>query len=125
LSWPTLLLVALIVLVIRPLDVLLSSIGSRLTVRERLFIAWVGPRGIVAASVTSLFAIRLQAIGLEGADDLVPLVFLVIVVTVLLASLTAKPLGLRLGVADPDPQGVLLLGAHPVGRQIGLALDRL
>lgn len=125
LSWPTLMLVALIVLVIRPLDVFLSSIGSRLNARERLFIGWVGPRGIVAASVTSLFAVRLQAIGLEGADDLVPLVFMVIVVTVLLASLTAKPLGLRLGVADPDPQGVLLLGAHPVGRQIGLALDRL
>lgn len=125
LSWPTVVLVALIVFVIRPLDVFLSSIGSRLSPRERLFIAWVGPRGIVAASVTSLFAVRLQAIGLEGADDLVPLVFMVIVATVLLASLTAKPLGVRLGVADPDPQGVLLLGAHPVGRQIGRALDDL
>ena len=124
-SWPTALLVALIVLVIRPLDVLLSSIGSRLNPRERLFIAWVGPRGIVAASVTSLFAVRLEAIGIEGAGDLVPLVFMVIVVTVLLASLTAKPLGLRLGVADPDPQGVLLLGAHPVGRLIGRALAEL
>jgi CPA1 family monovalent cation:H+ antiporter len=117
--------VALILFVIRPLDVFLSSIGSRLSPRERLFIAWVGPRGIVAASVTALFAVRLEAIGLEGADDLVPLVFMVIVATVLLASLTAKPLGVRLGVADPDPQGVLLLGAHPVGRQIGLALDKL
>ncbi|HET8984948.1 MAG TPA: sodium:proton antiporter [Trueperaceae bacterium] len=125
LSWPTVIMVALIVFIIRPLDVFLSSIGSRLSGRERLFIAWVGPRGIVAASVTSLFAVRLQAIGLEGADELVPLVFMVIVATVLLASLTAKPLGVRLGVADPDPQGVLLLGAHPVGRQIGLALDKL
>lgn len=125
LSWPTVLLVLLIILVIRPLDVFLASSGSRLSPRERLFIAWVGPRGIVAASVTSLFAVRLQAIGLEGADDLVPLVFMVIVATVLLASLTAKPLGVRLGVADPDPQGVLLLGAHPVARQIGRALDAL
>jgi len=124
-TWPPLLLVALVVLVIRPLNVLLSSIGSRLSTNERLFIAWIGPRGIVAAAVTSLFAVRLQDIGLEGADDLVPLVFMVIVVTVLLASLTAKPLGLRLGVADPEPQGVLLLGAHPVARLIGRALSEL
>src|SRR5690606_706053 len=60
-----------------------------------------------------------------GADVLVPLVFMVIVVTVLLASLTAKPLGLRLGIADPEPQGVLLLGAHPVARLIGRALSEL
>jgi len=123
LSWPTALLLVLIMVVIRPLEVFLSTIGSRLRPRERLFIGWVGPRGIVAASVTSLFAVRLQAVGVEGADVLVSLVFMVIVGTVLVASLTAKPLGVRLGVADPDPQGVLLLGAHPVARQIAKALE--
>lgn len=122
-SWRTLLLLGIIILVIRPIDVFLSSIGSRLTFKERIFIAWVGPRGIVAASVTSLFAVRLQAAGVFGAEELVPLVFIVIVGTVLLASLTAKPLGLRLGVADPDPQGFLLLGAHGVARQMGKALS--
>src|SRR5690606_38324718 len=99
------------------------SIGSTLSLRERAFIAWVGPRGIVAASVTSLLATRLLAQGIAGAEALVPLVFAVIVVTVLLASLTAKPLGVRLGVADPDPQGFVLLGAHPVAREIGKLLQ--
>jgi len=122
LSWRTLLLLGIVILVIRPLDVFLSSIGSPLELKERAFIAWVGPRGIVAASVTSLFAARLQAAGIIDAGVLVPLVFIVIVGTVLLASLTAKPLGVRLGVADPNPQGFLILGAHGVARQIGKAL---
>src|SRR5680860_1667481 len=122
LSLSTLLLLVIVIFVLRPLDVFLSTIGSILTPKERAFIAWVGPRGIVAASVSSLLAVRLQAAGIGGAEQLVPLVFIVIVGTVLLASLTAKPLGLRLGVADPDPQGFLVLGAHPVARQIGHAL---
>ncbi len=123
LSWNTLLLLAIIILLVRPLDVFLSSIGSTLTFKERAFIAWVGPRGIVAASVTSLFAVRLEEAGIVGGEPLVPLVFIVIVGTVLLASLTAKPLGVRLGVADPDPQGYLLLGAHGFAQQIARALQ--
>src|SRR5690606_15452227 len=109
LSWRTLLLIGVIILVIRPLDVFLASLGSPLSVKERAFIAWVGPRGIVAAAVTSLFAVRLTAEGFTDAGELVPLVFLVIVGTVLLASLSAKFVGVRLGVADPDPQGILIL----------------
>src|SRR5690606_29912757 len=121
-SLPSLALLAIVILILRPLDVFLSSIRSPLSVREKAFVSWVGPRGIVAASVTSLFASKLQANGFAGADELVPLVFIVVVGTVLLASLTAKPLGVRLGVADPDPQGFLLLGAHPVAREIARGL---
>jgi len=123
LTWQTLALVAVVVFVLRPLVVFLSTLGSKLAVKERLFIAWVGPRGIVAASVTSLLAARLLENGIDGAAPIVPLVFAVIVVTVLLASLTAKPLGVRLGVADPDPQGFVLLGAHPVARDIAKVLQ--
>lgn len=123
LTWQTLALVAVVVFVLRPLVVFLSTLGSKLAFNERLFIAWVGPRGIVAASVTSLLAARLLENGIEGAAPIVPLVFAVIVVTVLLASLTAKPLGVRLGVADPDPQGFVLLGAHPVARDIAKVLQ--
>jgi NhaP-type Na+/H+ or K+/H+ antiporter len=122
LSWQTLAVVVVVLLVLRPLDVMLSSIGSTLSWRERAFISWVGPRGIVAASVTSLLASRLLDEGIAGAEALVPLVFAVIVVSVLLASLTAKPLGVRLGVADPDPQGILFLGAHPVARHLAKRL---
>lgn len=122
LSWETLAVVAVVLLVLRPLDVLLSSLGSTLSWRERAFIAFIAPRGIVAASVTSLLATRLLEEGIAGAGALVPMVFAVIVVSVLLASLTAKPLGVRLGVADPDPQGVLFLGAHPAARHIAKRL---
>lgn len=122
-SWQTLLLVAVVIFVLRPLDVFLSSIGSKLSLQETAFIAWVGPRGIVAASVTSLLAARLLDVGIVEAEALVPLVFAVIVATVLLASLTAKPLGARLGVADPDPRGFVFLGAHPVARQLAKAVQ--
>src|SRR5690606_32352768 len=122
LSWETLLLLALVIFVIRPLDVMLSTIGSKLNLKARAFVAWIGPRGIVAASVTSLLAARLQAAGIGGAEQLVPLVFIVIVGTVLLASLTAKPLGLRLGVADPAPQGCRRPGARLVAAKSGHVL---
>jgi NhaP-type Na+/H+ or K+/H+ antiporter len=79
-------------LFIRPLSVLLSSVGSALPWRERALIAWVAPRGIVAASVSALFAIRLEKIGMAGADKMVPLVFLMIIGTVVFQSATARPL---------------------------------
>ncbi len=122
-TWPSMLVLALLVLVIRPIDVMLSSIGSKLTLNEKIYMSWLAPRGIVAAAVSSLFAAQLVDLGFEGAERLVPLVFMVIVGTVLLASLTAKPLGVRLKVADPDPQGFLILGAHPVARAIGSAME--
>lgn len=124
LGWGTLALLALIMLVIRPLNVFASSIGSKLELREKLYLSWIAPRGIVAAAVSSLFASKLIAAGLAGAELLVPLVFLVIVGTVLLNSVTAKPLGVLLGVAEPDPRGFLLLGANPIARQIGHFLDQ-
>jgi hypothetical protein len=105
-------------LVIRPLNIFVSSINSALSFKEKLFLSWIGPRGIVAASVTSLFAFELEHIGFEGAEVLVPLVFSIIVGSVVLNSLTAKPLARLLGVAEPDPQGFLILGAHPFARQI-------
>jgi NhaP-type Na+/H+ or K+/H+ antiporter len=117
-----LLLVAMIV-VVRPVGIFLSTLGSSLSLKEKLFLSWVAPRGIVAASVTSLFAFRLSSAGYAGAGELVPLVFLVIVGTVILDSLTAKPVARLLGVAEPDPQGFLILGAHAAARRIGAFLQ--
>jgi hypothetical protein len=119
---PSLAVLAILIFIVRPLGVFLSSVGSPLTTPEKLYLSWIAPRGIVAAAVSSLFASKLTSAGLEGADGLVPLVFVVIVGTVLLASLTARPLGVRLGVADPDPQGFLILGAHALARNLGTAL---
>lgn len=122
-SWKSLLLLAVIMLLIRPITIFLSAAGSKFTLKEKLYLSWIAPRGIVAASVSSLFAARLMSRGVEGAEILVPLVFLVIVGTVLLNSLTALPLAKRLGVAEPDPQGYLILGAHPFARTIGSYLS--
>lgn len=122
LSLPSLALLAVIIVVIRPLAVFASTLGSTLSWREKLFLGWIAPRGIVAAAVSSLFASKLIAAGFEGAESLVPLVFLVIVGTVLLGSLTAKPVAEALRVAEPDPQGFLILGAHPIARRIAAFL---
>jgi len=108
--------------VVRPLTVLVASLGSALNWRERALIAWVAPRGIVAASVSALFALRLQALGVAGAEALVPLVFILIIGTVVLQSATARPLALWLKVAEPEPHGVLIFGADAVARGVGRAL---
>ncbi len=122
LSWQSLALVAVIMLVIRPLNVFASTVRSPLSLREKLFLSWIAPRGIVAAAVTSLFTARLVAAGFEGAGILTSLVFIVIVGTVALNSLTAKPVAQLLGVAEPDPQGLFIMGAHSVARRIAAFL---
>jgi len=122
LGWRSLALLLALILLIRPAVVFLSGVRSPLSWQEKLFLAGIAPRGIVAAAVSSLFAAKLEAFGFDGAPSLPPLVFLMILGTGLLASLGARPLGVRLGVADPDPQGFLILGAHPSARAIARAL---
>ncbi|MHB1273266.1 MAG: cation:proton antiporter [Rhodanobacter sp.] len=109
-------------LVVRPVNVALSSLGSELNWREQALIGWVAPRGIVAASVSALFALRLDALGVPGADALVPLIFILIIGTVVLQSATARPLALWLKVAEPEPRGLLIFGSDEVARAIGKAL---
>jgi NhaP-type Na+/H+ or K+/H+ antiporter len=105
-----------------PLRAWVCSMGSSLSWRERCLLGWILPRGIVAAAVSAVFALRLQEAGLPGADSLVPLVFVVIIGTVLLQSLTAAFLARRLGVAEPEPRGVLIVGANPVSVAVAAAL---
>ncbi len=119
-----LLVLGAIIFVAQPLKVWLSSIGSGLSWREKTMIAWIGPRGIVAAAVSGLFALKLVDEGLEGAEVIVPLTFIVIVGTVVLASLTARPLASALGVALPEDHGVLIVGANRVTREIAKVLNK-
>lgn len=107
---------------IRPVSVLVATLGSGMTWRERALVGYVSPRGIVAASVSSLFALRLGELGVPGADALVPLVFILIIATVVLQSATARPLARWLKVAAPDPNGVLIYGSDEVARGVGKAL---
>ncbi len=114
--------VLVLILVVRPAAVFASTYRSRLNFRERLFLSWMAPRGIVAAAVASIFSLRLIDAKVKEATVLVPLTFFVIVSTVALYGLTAKPLAQRLRLAQKFPQGFLLLGAHPWSRQLGETL---
>ena len=123
LGWPAVGVLAITMLVARPISVFVSSIGSDLNVREKLMISWIGPRGIVAAAVSSLFALRLEDKGYTEAALLVPLTFLIIIGTVIIQSATAKHVGRFLGVREPSPTGVLIIGAGNVARAIGKQLQ--
>ena len=110
------------VLVARPLAVAVATIRSHLGWRERLLLAGVAPRGIVAASVASVFALELEHEGITGAEALTPLVFAVIVGTVLIYGIGMGPLARRLGLAEKHQEGVLVLGAGRVERAVADAL---
>lgn len=115
-------LLAVAMFVARPLAVFLSSIRSNLNFNEKLMISWVGPRGIVAAAISSLFAIRLQNSDLKGAELLVPLVFAVIIGTVIIQGLSAKTVSKWLNVGQKKNNGVLIVGANPVALMVANAL---
>jgi NhaP-type Na+/H+ or K+/H+ antiporter len=111
-----------LVLVARPLAVAVATWRSTLNWRERVLIGSVAPRGIVAASIASVFALELQAEGVVGAEEITPLVFAVIVGTVVIYGLGMSPLARRLGLAERHQEGALILGAGEVERAIGRAL---
>ena len=108
--------------VARPLSVWASSIGSNLKTNEKLMISWIGPRGIVAAAISSLFAIRLQEYDIQGVELLVPLVFLVIIGTVMIQGLGAKMVGNFLGVREPETNGILVVGSNPIALLLATSL---
>jgi NhaP-type Na+/H+ or K+/H+ antiporter len=123
-GWVSLAYIAVLVLLARPLAVALSSFGSALHARERAFIAWMAPRGIVAAATSSTFALGLSQAGVGGgAQNLIPITFIVIVGTALIYGLTGAPVARALGVASTGPGGVLLVGATRIGRAIGRSLQ--
>jgi hypothetical protein len=117
-----LILLAVIQFVARPIKVLVSTIGLDVTWRERGLLAWIAPRGIVAAAISAIFAEKLVAIGYEEAALLVPLTFSVIVGTVVLQSSTARFLANWLGVAEPSPRGFLIVGANAFSRAVAKEL---
>ena len=119
------LFLAAMLLVVRPAAVLLAALGTDLRVKERVFLAWLAPRGIVAAAVSAVFALELAGEGLvpeAQAQQLTSATFLVIVGTVAIYGLTAGPLARWLQIAESDPQGVLFAGAGQVVRAVATAL---
>lgn len=112
-----------LVLIARPLAVFMATWRSNLDFKERLLIGAVAPRGIVAASIASVFALELQAEGVVGAEEITPLVFAVIVGTVAIYGLGMGPLARGLGLAEKHQEGALILGAGPVERAMARALS--
>ena len=124
LGWPALGVFAAIQFLARPLSVQLCALGSKLSMPERHLLSWIAPRGIVAAAITALFAIKLESLGYQDAAQLVPLTFMVIIGTVVLQSATARPIARFLRVAEPEPQGFLIVGANLAARTIADVLRK-
>jgi len=117
------LFVAWLVLVVRPLSVVVSTVGSSMPWRHRVVLMTLAPRGIVAAAVASLFALQLSHVPSIDGSTLIPLTFIVIVGTILVYSALAPLTARALGVSNLDPQGVLLVGAQAWSRELARALQ--
>ncbi|MDO6743900.1 sodium:proton antiporter [Tenacibaculum soleae] len=122
--WETLLLFALIVFVIRPLAVFVSAYNSNLKINEKLFISWVGPRGIVAAGIASLFGSKLLKQGVAGAEYITPLVFMIVLGTVLLNATTARLFAKMIGVFLKKSNAIMIIGASDMARLIAVYLKK-
>ncbi|WGK65842.1 cation:proton antiporter [Croceiramulus getboli] len=122
--WEAAGLFAIVVFVVRPIGVFLSSMGSGLKINEKLFISWVGPRGIVAAGIASLFGIKLAQEGVPGAEYITPLVFMIVLGTVLLNATTARFFAKLVGVFLTQSEGILIIGASKVNRLIASYLKK-
>ena len=123
-NWKTAVLFAVVVFVIRPIAVFVSTYKSKLKTNEKLFISWVGPRGIVAAGIASLFGSKLLKEGVEGAEYITPLVFMIVLGTVLLNATTARVFAKIVGVFLKSSNGILIVGASPASRLIALYLKQ-
>ncbi len=118
-DWRPIALFGFVILVLRPLSVFVSTARGNLDFNEKLFISWVGPRGIVAAGIASLFGLKLAADGVPGAEYITPLVFMVVLGTVLINATTARLVARLLGVIQDSSNGVLILGANDFAIEIG------
>ncbi len=102
LGWGGIICVLMLMIIVRPISISLATMGGELDVKQRVFLSWLAPRGIVTAAVASLFSIRLEQAGVLGAGRLQGLVFLTILMTVGIQGLTARPLANFLNLIDKE-----------------------
>lgn len=122
LSWRAFLLIAAVILLVRPATVMLSLIGTNLPMKERLLIAFTGPRGVVLVAVSGIFAERLVAEGVPDGGMVAPLAFCLVLATVILHGFTLGPLARRLGLTSGDTPGVMIVGGSPFATGLAQAL---
>ena len=121
-GWGSIVVLFVIMFVARPLSVLASSFGTGLNWRELALLSWIAPRGIVAAAVSALFALKLEALNYAQVDLLVPMVFLVIITTVVIQSLTSVKVAEYLKIRSPAANGFLIFGAGQFNRMFAKEL---
>ncbi|MBD2328314.1 sodium:proton antiporter [Alkalinema sp. FACHB-956] len=114
LGWGGVFTVLALMFIVRPIGIWLCTWQDDLNWRQKLFMSWIAPRGIVSASVASLFSILLTQGGINGGDSVKALVFLTIILTVFLQSLTAQPIAKLLGITSQEVTGAVIVGSHPL-----------
>ncbi len=119
LEWGGVLTVLALMVLVRPLSIWCCTFNSDLGWRQKAFMGWIAPRGIVSASVASLFGILLTERGINGGDSIKALVFLTIILTVFLQGLTARPIARFLRITSAESSGVLIIGANPLSKLLG------
>lgn len=124
-GWREFAFVGALVLAVRPITVMFSTIGSRLAWRERWLVAAMAPRGIVSAAMASVIALEMGQHDIPASERIVPVAFSVIFLTVVIYGIGSPIVARRLGLSNADPQGVLILGAQPWARAIAKALAEL
>lgn len=117
-------IIALIV-VVRPLSVFISTAWSSLTFNDRMFLSCMAPRGIVAAGVASLFALRLENLGTPGSAELVTYTFTTVIITVLFYGLAATRIARWLGLTKAGQHGFLIVGADLFARTLARSIADL
>ena len=125
LGWGSVWSVFVLMLVVRPISIAVCTWNSTMNWRQKLFLAWIAPKGIVSASVASLFAILLTEKGINGGDAIKALVFLTILMTVFLQGLTARWVAGWLKISSSDAKGAVIIGCNPLGRFMGRLFQQL
>ncbi len=119
LGWGSVFTVFTLMWVVRPISVILCTINSDLSWRQKIFLAWIAPRGIVSASIASLFAILLTQQGINGGDSIKALVFLTIMMTVFIQGLSARWVAKGLKITAVEAKGAVIVGCNSLGRLMG------
>jgi NhaP-type Na+/H+ or K+/H+ antiporter len=114
LGWGSLFTVLVLMFIVRPINILCCTWNSDLNWRQKLFLSWVAPRGIVSASVASLFAISLTQRGVNGGEAIKALVFLTILMTVFCQGLTAGTIAKWLQITSKEATGLVVVGCNPL-----------
>lgn len=118
LGWGSVLTVLVLMLIVRPLNILICTWGNGMNWRQKCFLSWIAPRGIVSASVASLFSILLTQNGINGGDSIKGLVFLTIMMTVFIQGLSAGAVANLLRITSDQATGAMIIGCNPLGRLI-------